>query len=315
MSEEIDPALFERAAQEFFQGMKADIVKLPARARKNRPIDLEEQIELSRSRMTTLAEQIATGEFDRNVMGRARVLAAEIGVNPDSLGDDARLLLKTLTARAELEAVRFHVRYLHDPVGEYHEHDALFRGVVPALEKPRPAHGSASPAIGITLSELTELYLTKRKDRLAERTIVESRRVFDWLAQHFGGATPVAALDKARLREFRDALIRLSAVHQGRGGLPFASRQTEVESHRVSTKTASKYWSFAQSFFSWAEREGHIEQNPTTGLRVEIAVGDESRSPEPFSNDEVRLLLNTPLYRGHKGKNLNEPGHDLARGG
>ena len=315
MSEQSHRAAFEKAARHFFEQLRAETELPVPRRREEQPVDLVEQQDLGNGRIDALNEQLVSGAFDRIVMVRARALATEIGVEVETLSDDARRLLKSLTARAELEAVRYHLHRLGDPVAAYTPHDALFQGHAPAPYYGGAPMAQASPAdFGLTLADAAEAYVRQRRGVLAEQTIVESVRVLVWFREHYGDDVRLKALDRARLREFRDALIRLSKGHQGKGGLAFASRQTDSTDHRISTKTANKYWSFIQSFFTWAEREGHVEANPTVGLRIEIAKADEGHSPEPFSTDEVRRLLSTPLYSGHQGKLLNKSGTDLTKG-
>ena len=316
MSDQPHRQQFEEAARRFFDQLRTDVDLPKPPSPKDPPIDWAAQQELSAERAEALTEQLQSGAFDRLVMGRARALAVELGVDVDTLPDETRRLLKSLTARAELEAMRYRLHRIGNPTAEFAHSDPLFQS--PPAAPPSPpiiAPTTNTPDVGITIEQAVDLYIKKRRGVLAEQTIVESARVLAWFGEYYGKEFRLPGLDKPRLRDFRDALIQLSKVHQGRGGMSFASRQTDGLSHRISTKTANKYWSFIQSFFAWAERDGHVVANPTSGLRIEIAKVDEGHSAEPFSSDEVKRLLNSPLYRGHQGKLINNAGTSLSKDG
>ena len=126
MSNPPQRARFELAAQTFFDELKAAIEFSKASAKGSPPLDIGEQSELSQARVDDLTWQLQTGDFDRKVMVRARALAEQAGTQVESLSEEARAMIKNLAARAELEAMRFHLHRLRDPAAAYSEHDDLF---------------------------------------------------------------------------------------------------------------------------------------------------------------------------------------------
>jgi integrase len=144
----------------------------------------------------------------------------------------------------------------------------------------------------------------------------EIGRALSWLRNHLGDSTPLRAIRREHLREFRDGLERIDARLKGRGGYTFGDRQTGNAEHWISSVTATRHWRAVQAFFAWAVvEESAISSDPSAGLRIARRKADVSRTPEPFTSEELRRLFESPLYAGHKSpKQLLAPGTCRERG-
>ena len=311
MTTQFDPKDFEHRARIFFDGFKEEIEVPPATGERAFQFDPDEQRDHSLRRIDELVHQLQTYDFDKPVRVRALNMAADAGFAATDLDDKARAYIKSLVARAELEALRFHLHWLADPVAAYEPIDPFFKEARPVLASA-PLANSSTP--GIKLATAVGECLKDKQRTLAEKTIVEMRRTLGWFIEFQGADTPLSHIDRKACRKFRDALLTLKSGLQGTGNLAFADRRTEVTALRISSVTAAKYWSFVQSFFGWTVEVGELEASPTREMPIKIAVSDKSKSPQPFSTDEVKRFLSTPLYAGHSGKRLLQPGPDLYRG-
>jgi integrase len=104
------------------------------------------------------------------------------------------------------------------------------------------------------------------------------------------------------MRTFRDDIERLDRRLQGRA-IQFKDRLTNLPEQQLKSATTIRYWKSVQSFFAWcAAEEDGASDDPTAGLKINSKKGEVKRTPEPFSQDELRRFFAAPLYTGYKSR-------------
>jgi integrase len=112
--------------------------------------------------------------------------------------------------------------------------------------------------------------------RMAEKTGGDLRRVLGWLA---------AWLKQEGKPETIEAVDRRTAGAFIMGGLSAGRSQ----------RKASAYLSFIRGYWEWLAERGHTNaESPWAGQKVRGNKDDESEQMRPFSDEEVRILLNGP---------------------
>lgn len=272
-------------------------------------------IHLEQEFLSQIHDELLARQFSGSAHLAAREMLGSLNAEADKMPPETLQAALVLGARALRELSRRRVDQLTDPDITLPPYDCMFKSDASSL----PATAAyAAPAISstTTLKAAVETYEARQLTRkLARTTVTETNRVLKWLMQTFGEKTELDDLTAQHLREFRDQLMRLDRRTQGRD-LPFANRQTANPEHRISYATAIKYWRFLQQFFRWAAEDRLISTDPSTVATPPKPKGEKRHSPPPFTSDELKVLLRSPLYAGHKSpKRLLEAGECRSRGG
>lgn len=305
----------ERAAQAYFAELSEDLLR-PRTFLVDAPSsEAGSQIDLSNGRIDELNEQVRLNIFDPVVVRAAREVVTRAGGRLEDVDAAGQALAGHLAARALKEQLRRYIAQLTDQ-DVLAAADALFAQAV-ASPNGAPVLSVASPRHpGDPLDAVVEIYLAKKRmggrgpSQLAELT-----RLFIWMGQALGQHRPIDDITKAEVRQFRDDLQRIDVTFRGQKA-EFKHRLTNDASKQLKSATAIKYWQSALGFFAWAVADGHATTNPAVGLTMDKHRDEETRTPEPFTQEELQALLKTPLYAGHKSsKRLTEPGGFHIRAG
>jgi hypothetical protein len=273
--------------------------------------DVALNIEASGNRMDELDNQLRANRFDSKVEFSAKRIARKAGGNLLELDPASQLFACQLAARAEREQMRFFVHALTRPSVPF---ETTFRSqsgaqwlVSPARQKER----TQSPA----LADCIEHYLDRKRQKgVGSSTIDGIETPLRYLSEYIGANRPIADISSADLLAFCDALERTD-VRKQRAPRLFPDRQTEDRDFQLNPRTAQKYWGVTAAFFKWGAPIHMGGKNPADGIDPVGRVGVPLQSPDPFSSKEVRWLLNSPLYAGHKSAHFDsQPGHVISKG-
>lgn len=289
-----------------------------------------EQTELTKQRLSEIADQLSQNVFDSVIQQRATELVSHGDFDPeDSAGPSWNAVL-ALAARVERQRLLHDLHRILSPEAGFTADDTLFDGYGPEAARP-PSKPRREPTAdrlqllqleevdsprgrtGPLLSDVIGEYLNKRRARgLSASSIAEAKRALDWLDQLFP-KTPMSDLGKEQLRSFRDAIQRLDRRLQGRSA-SFSDRQTNERQHQLALATQKKYWAASKAFCAWCEAEGYLANDPASGLKLEPRKGEVARTPAPFSDAELTKFFSTPLYTGYAShKRLHDAGTSKVR--
>lgn len=278
--------------------------------------DIAYQLELTRSRIEELDEQLKSNEFDPAVSVIADKLLKALETTREAIAGSEALYAEQAAARAERQQLRYLAHQLTTPTGEFHSDD--FR-IGPA---PSTARANTDVSDDFNLKPMPSLreaamQLMARKQAAGRGAshISELKRALGWLQEVVGGDRPIDQISKSTIRSFRDDLGRIDTRHRGQA-LPFLARLTDDTGHQIKSATSQRYWRSIRMFFAFARDELDLEVDPTSGLRMEARAGQRVDSPEAFDLAEVARLLSSPLFVGHApGRRRALPGEVLERDG
>jgi integrase len=204
---------------------------------------------------------------------------------------------------------------LRQPWAKFEADDPIFVDR-PVSSKVQKVTSSAAASSAISLREAVTAFLNrKRLTGIGSSQLDEIERALNWLREDLGDTAVIGEVTKESLRNFRAGVERLDGSFRGRGGIAFRDRQTGDATRWISSITARRYWQSVTAFFQWCEAEGLAEHDPSHGLKIAARKGDVRRTPEAFSQAEVRQLFASPLYAGHRSpKQVLVPGSCRERG-
>lgn len=281
-------------------------------------IEIEEQQEISRERISALTDEITTLSFSPETRVKTMLLAARAGLRFDEQPEATQYDLMHGVARIELEQARLMMFRISDRLSPYHPHDSLFADPVIG---PTALHGHAiqmpmAMAEDITLGDLIDAYLAFGSTHWTAKTVSDRKRKLSLLAECLGVTTPARAIDTGMMRDYRDLLLRLRRSHGKAKSL--AAKVTEKTAERVAPKTASLAFESAKALLRWATEEGHLEANPAIKLRVKLPPAKDALASErrPFTSTELASLFSSPVFAGCKSVACRfEPGNLHVRDG
>lgn len=175
------------------------------------------------------------------------------------------------------------------------------------------------PAKGEGLLEMFDKYRTQRlsEGRKKADTLNQDRKVIELLSEFVGKDRSISSVDKAEVREWRNAVAALPSAYKKRVAYEGLSIQQAVEKARqtkergISLITVNKYLSAVSALYIWALREGYVNENPCVGLFYDADKRKNSRPP--FSADQLNTILQSPLFVGFAGpKEEHKVGKCLA---
>lgn len=116
--------------------------------------------------------------------------------------------------------------------------------------------------------------------------------------KEFLGDIPVSRIDHARMREYKQALMRLPA---NRSKMPQYRGKTIPELLRMdievpmSITSVNKYLRWAGALFRWATRNGFMRSNPAEALRIRQPLRDDEYR-DPFTTQDLEKLFHGKEY-------------------
>ena len=182
--------------------------------------------------------------------------------------------------------------------------------------------GGDVTATGPSLADVLDRWLAERKP--PEKTAIEWRTAVRRFTE-VNGDMPVEAVEKAHVRAFKDALLKLPAA------LPHRLRNLPVPEILAATRGGSrstlspaavnKMITAVRSLLSWCERNGFVEGNVATGMGVARAK-DGTVGRVPYGPEDLRAIFGSiaqfrethpsrfwlPLLAVYAGARLDEIG-------
>lgn len=315
----LDREQLEEAARAYFAQLVMDVDKpreLPAEDYQNA---LAFQIEQTEGEIERQEDHLTAHSYTNGDRIAARAMLKPMGVDFDKLEPNGQIAALSHVARAKRQQMRYLLHGLKTPASRFSPDDELFaqgHGAPVVLETINPA--ATGPKIirpELTLANaVTEYnaYLVRTERQGSTRD--ETARVLRWLQEEIAPESPVAHITHDQMREFRNCLLQLGAGAQGKK-LPFRHRLALPGQANLKFVTRQRYWRFTTKFFGWLQAEYRIP-NPTKDLPFEGGRNELRQSPEPFSKEELKRFLQTPLFTGYKSHSrMMAEGSSLIRNG
>ena len=172
-------------------------------------------------------------------------------------------------------------------------------------QQPTSAYAEQPPEPQYLLSAVIEQYANEQRTgkNWSPKSEFEVLSCLETLKE-FTGDVPVSQIDHARMREYKQALMRLPAnrskmpAYRGKGIEELLAMNIKTP---MSTTSVNKYLRWAGALFSWATRNGFMAQNPAEGLKIKQPKrDDEFRAP--FTKGDLHKLFHSPEYLQDKHK-------------
>lgn len=280
--------------------------------------ELNFQIERSRAAVAKLDGALATNTFGAEAVSAADHMASCAGLRFDELPGNLQLIAKRYAAQALRQQMRYFLHQLQSPHTPFSSDDTLLQSPTEAALPIAQAAELIAPAAlkpELTLQRAVDQFVAyKNKVGWGSSARDEHRRVLKWLMEEITPTRPVSSITVDELRDFRDKIQRLRAGGQGKKLSLMARVQTDDEQALLKFATRERYWRHLRAFFAYLASDWSIP-NLSVQLLFQGGKGEIAASPKPFSTDEVRKLLSTPLFQGYKStKRLKEPGNVHRRG-
>lgn len=232
---------------------------------------------------------------------QARILVAQINQAERRILDSLEQELSALTADMSPEG----------PIVTAME---SLEGLKDGLPHRTPSHFKTLPeskirpkTVSPLLSEIVGKYLADcRSD--APKTLEQKRSTFALFAE-LQGDRGIDEIGISEAQAFKAALLRMPAHAKKRmkeqSLNSFAQDECE-EMQKLHFKTINTRLGNMRSLFYWAERNGfHTGKNPFSGLAIKGQKATANRRSS-FKPEEIRVLFDSPLYTGCKGKKWSE---------
>jgi integrase len=165
-----------------------------------------------------------------------------------------------------------------------------------------PTQAPASKHGEMTLSGLFEKWKDEKQRTLPEATVTD----YATHVRHFQelhGDLPLSGIAKAHVREFKDAMLKCPAINrlpkQYRGKkLPALIKLAEKDTSlpRLSERTINeKCLAALAAVLNWGVKNGYLEHNPATGIKVDVGKVKEKKRL-PYSVEDLNLIFRFPIF-------------------
>ena len=174
--------------------------------------------------------------------------------------------------------------------------------VVKALKANLPIQDApqSRPESGITFDQAFVHYQQERK--LRAQSYSEFSTVVRRFREVAGENLSVAVITKAHIRTFKDAILQMPKVlSQADRKLPVPQLLVKFDGdaiERVSTTTVRKALGIVNVLLEWCVKNGHLDTNPALGVKPVAEQRHEQDRRLPYEQDDLRIIFNSPLYRG-----------------
>jgi integrase len=160
----------------------------------------------------------------------------------------------------------------------------------------------ATAAPGENILELFDVYASENPRNVKPDTLKMNRQIVGWLSQSVGPSFPASKIDKKVVREWKNGLkkfpVKAAEISEFRGKT-FKSiilRNETLKRPTLSARTQNKYLSALGAYCQWLMQNGHLDDNPVTGMHVAY---DKSRTNiRPYTADEMNAIFASPLFVG-----------------
>lgn len=166
----------------------------------------------------------------------------------------------------------------------------------PTGDKTQPAS-----AAGMTIAEVAAAYSKERQrgNAWAEKTIIEKADHIKLLEEILGSNTDIrtlSAMDAKRVKETLLAYPRNRSKNPATRGKPLAEVLGLPNVETIKVPTINKYLQTYSDLFEWSKQNNHSEQNLFSGLNVRERKRGRDEDRDPFTNEQIQLILNTVIY-------------------
>jgi len=192
----------------------------------------------------------------------------------------------------------------------------------PLLTSPEPEAANGPSAVGkdtggLSLSEALSAFHAERTSggsTLAPKTMEEHRNAVRMFNEFMGGDHPVRSITKRHVIDYKQILLKTPNRYTMRfPGLTLpqavkANGKLAAPYPALAPKTINMKWlSHLSSVLQWASNNGHIENNPARGIRVDMG-SKVHREPSylPFTKDELKKIFGDPIFADPVRYGLNQ---------
>lgn len=181
----------------------------------------------------------------------------------------------------------------------------------------RRIRDTAPPGEGI--AELLKIYERERlREGIRPDTVATERKILGHFAKFVGEDIAATSVERGHIREFKRALSdvphRWTARDELAGMLlaDAARAWTKIGGSTRSARTVNREISAVSAFFVWLKENAYVEENVAQGFRSRI---DKVRHKyPPYTDEQLRLLFNSPLFVGSHERGKHRTGSESIRG-
>ena len=157
---------------------------------------------------------------------------------------------------------------------------------------------------GERIAQLYDIYEAHRlgEGRKRADTLRQDRKLVDEFASFVGVDRSLRSIQPSDVREWRNLQTSLPITYGKRNefkGMPLRQIAAIAKERGMKTLdlvTVNKKLSAVSALFSWAKREGYVEENPVTGLFYQVDKQKNARPP--FTVEQLNIILRSPLFTG-----------------
>lgn len=266
-------------------------------------LDLADEANGTDALIDKIRAEAGTGQFSRGTRTEADGLLErhQVSIKP---GTDEYAELCRGVARARIQALRIFTLKLRGMFEKAVPDDPLFLDIADPGLPPLPDENT-SAAVGKTLRQAITAYVEHiRLQKQAEKTIDEKIRVLEWLPELLGGDNrQLLTITRDDIRQVRDVIQRLPhgfTVRKEYKGMKLKELAALDKVKRIDTATAIKNLNAVKTLFKWAENDGWFgnRESPAEKVSIKAIKKAPSEKRQPFSIEQLRALLASPLYSG-----------------
>ena len=168
------------------------------------------------------------------------------------------------------------------------------------IVKPMTGSAREAAAPGESIMELFALYERENPKGISRDTLNQARRDIGTFVDYVGSTCPVHHIDKKAVRGWKALLMRYpvkateTTVFAGMTIAQIVKRNETVEPI-LSPRTVNRYLASLGAFCKWLVSNGYIDQSPTRDMSLSK---ENSKSPVPFTVDQMNTLFKSPLFTG-----------------
>lgn len=148
---------------------------------------------------------------------------------------------------------------------------------------------------GISLKQAVDDFIAERQrgEAWTDRTLKDRTAQLALLCELVGNNSALASVDAIKAAEVKKTL---QALPKNRNKNPKTRGKTVQEMvavadvEKMDTRTVNEYLTVYQSFFGWAERQGHVQKNVFDGLQIKLGKR-KANARVPFTRDQIKTIL------------------------
>jgi site-specific recombinase XerD len=251
------------------------------------------------SRLRLVASGEITGEEAEALIGYAADALAAKGVAPNLPRTE---LLKAL-AEVQLDALTVSEARDKGTVTPPEPKSALLT----VEEPPAPATTPKDRGTGETLTTILNAFHKERtagNRTLAEKTMAEHKVAIRMFEEFMGAAIPARSIKRSDMLAYKQALLQTPNRYAARfPGLSLpraikANAKREEPYPTLDPQTINMKWlSHLSTIFKWAANNGHMDDNPAAGIRVDEGKGFKEPTRVVFSQGDLKAIFGTDLFK------------------